>query len=85
MEKKCCKCFSKAKVHKFSKKYIYIYVYVCVCVCVCIKCMPLIYMYPKVFLPCLIKVCENIRKRRRRRDGEIGKHNFIEMETLNMK
>ena len=84
MEKKCCKCFSKAKVHKFSKKkYIYIYVYVCVCVC--IKCMPLIYMYPKVFLPCLIKVCENIRKRRRRRDGEIGKHNFIEMETLNMK
>ena len=41
-------------------------------------------MHPKAFLQWLIKVCEKMKKRRRR-DGEIGKHNLNEMETLNMK
>ena len=41
------------------------------------------YMYTKAFLLRLLRAWENIKKKRR--DGEIGKHKVDEMGALNMK
>ena len=42
-------------------------------------------MYTKAFLPCLMRASERTSKKKKERDGEIGKHKLNEMEALNMR
>ena len=67
MESKCHNFLSSAKIHKFSKMY-FIHIY--------------IYLY-KSFSTTLDKgLRKNIKKKKKRRDGEIGEHKLNEDHSV---